>query len=703
MTIVIELPFSSADKSTVIWANEEDKIDFMKEPARAARCTLSFAAVELKDHLSKIIDAEIVFASQSNGNDMRIKLDIQDSSSKNGAFIIEPLANGLIITGLGRAGVLYGTYEFLRIQGWRWLMPGPEGDCQPDKISCLKMPASRKTFSPSFDLGRGFVFEGISKESASLWLWMARNRMNISGYRPATGPLCEKLGMSPAIGGHIFASILHPDRVLPSGKSIWEEHQEWYGLPLSGVREKATAQNTQFCVSQDNLVQFLGNELLLFLNGVWKNSDRVDVWGFDTWGATCNCDKCKSIGNSSDQTVYLLSKLRDIINRALKNGSMERDVRLVMCAYEGTATISAPEKPVPLNLIDAGDYITFYPIKRCYSHNFNDPSCSWNSYYNERLKSWFDIKPVMPVMMGEYYNVSKFEDLPLLFTKRITSDLPTYYKTGVRGITYMHLPLVNWGMRTLTQLLYAQLSWDVNSDVNAFLDEYFKLYYGPYSKDMRKVYELLEESWAYSSQWRAWGGDSVLSQLQAWDGRKPDKPLPCNDHVTYDKIVSSGRGSLSLMDKALGILNNIIKKEQVRAATDDNDTLELVMNPVMLRELEMKNCKLGKRLSEDRRLMIYGADTMRIMTELVAFYDALYRDEKDIYNKIWDDIELIADKMDSYYMPITYEALPGLDSRDALTRSQVGDCIRRCRKYILADTCVKIQDIAGDLQTIEEC
>ncbi|MEI6425704.1 MAG: hypothetical protein WCP55_26050, partial [Lentisphaerota bacterium] len=121
MTIVIELPFSGADKSTVIWANEEDKIDFMKEPARAARCTLSFAAVELKNHLSKIIDAEIVFASQSNGNDMRIKLDIQDSSSKNGAFIFEPLANGLIITGLGRAGVLYGTYEFLRIQGWRWL------------------------------------------------------------------------------------------------------------------------------------------------------------------------------------------------------------------------------------------------------------------------------------------------------------------------------------------------------------------------------------------------------------------------------------------------------------------------------------------------------------------------------------------------------------------------------------------------------
>ena len=621
------------------------------------------------------------FSSKAIDGDFRIKLSIRDFNCKAEEFTFEPESAGLRICGQGRTGVLYGAYEFLRLQGWRWLSPEPEGDCPPDKLQQLKLPTTAKTWAPSFSLGRGFVFEETAKESTGLCLWMARNRMNLSGCRYATGQLSEKLGMSPVAGGHIFASILDPDRILASGRTLWEEHPEWYGLPINGVREKDKWQETQFCISQNGLIQFLGNELLTFLNGRWKNAERIEIWGFDTWGAVCHCEKCQAIGNSADQAIYFLSQLRTIINRAMAAGTLDHEVRLGMCAYEGTATLAGPTKAAAENLLAAGDYLTFYPIRRCYAHDFNHPDCSRNRLYRNALQSWFAVPSRLPAMLGEYYNVSTFEDLPLLFTRRITTDLPAYHREGVRGITYMHLPLVNWGMRTLTQLLYAQLAWDVNTDTTAFLDEYFKLYYGAYASEMRKVYDQIEQSWSLVSQWRSHGA-SILTQLLSWDGRQPDHPLSPDHHFSAGTMAQSGRFSLELMTAALETINRIIGQEQVREATEDTMVTARARDPNLLPEWEMKHCRLEKRLSEDRRQLLYGIDVMTLMTDLVVLYDMLYHGERARADLIWTRLDRLATKMDSYYLPISYDRIGvGLVSKDALTRSQLRDCIRRCRKY----------------------
>ena len=51
------------------------------------------------------------------------------------------------------------------------------------------------------------------------------------------------LGMTFRVGGHMFRPLLLPDKPLSNGKTIWEAHPEWYGLPESGVREKARVLN----------------------------------------------------------------------------------------------------------------------------------------------------------------------------------------------------------------------------------------------------------------------------------------------------------------------------------------------------------------------------------------------------------------------------------------------------------------------------
>jgi len=679
--IAIVLPYPGAETQTPLWAFAENTIDFRAQPAEAARCTLAFAAVELKNYLQRTLESvSIAFTDQTSGGGLRIHLGVDDPGSKDGAFSLEAIPGGVSIRGAGRAGALYGAYEFLRLQGWHWFAPGVDGEIAPPKAAACRLPAGKISAQPSFPLGRGFVFECVSRESAQLLLWMARNRMNLSGFRPSTGPLGEKLCMSPAIGGHLFEPILQPDRLLPSGLTLWEERPEWFGLPESGVRRKELAHATQFCVSQESLMDFLAEELLGYLRGPWRRSDRVDVWGFDTWGGICRCPDCRRLGNGSDQSLHFVSRLRHRIDDARARGTLDHDVRLVLCAYEGTSTIAGPLHSVPENLLAAGDYVTFYPIKRCYAHDFTADRCATNRAYRGHLESWLAARGALPVMIGEYYNVSKYEDLPLLFTRRLAADLPAYHRMGARGMTYMHLPLVAWAMRTLTQALYAQLSWDATTDVAAFLEAYFRLWYGPHAAPMRKAYELLEEAWSHVGQWRNWGPASVLSQLQAWDGATPEQPLAGNDELAPGTLAAAGARSLGLMEEARGLMEEAARAERRRLARGPEAASAAALNPIEAREREMRRGQYERRLGEDRRLLRYGIEVMDLMAQAAAYHNGLASGDASAAESAWTRMEALEEQLDAYYLPIDYEQPgAGLVARDALTRSQLRDLMRRCR------------------------
>lgn len=686
MNTTIILPFADAESRTAIWADEEEKIDFRCEHDRAARCTTAFGAMELKRYLVRtvVFAISVSFCSRRPSKGFFIELRIRDHASKDERFSLIPCRRGIVISGYGRTGLLYGVYEFLRLQGWRWFAPDRTGEISPTPRKSLVLPKTRMEYKSSMRLGRGFDFEGASKESAELLLWMARNRLNIAGFRPATGALGEKLGMSLVSGGHVFESILNPDRVMASGKTLWEEHEDWFGLPADSNRKKETAIRTQFCVSQSDLIKFLGEELLDRVMGVWKAAERIYISGFDTWRGTCTCACCRKLGTGTDQMLFFVSSLRAFFDRARNRGRLDHNVRLVVCAYEGTCTILGPQKSFPKNMIDAGDYVVFYPINRCYAHDFCDDSCVDNISYKTAMRSWSARMPaIFPVMIGEYYNVSKFEDLPLLFTTRIANDLLGYYKLGARGMTYMHVPLVNWGMRTLTQLLYAQLTWDVDTDVSVFLKEYFDNWYGPHSRKMRQVYDLIEEAWHFIAQWRNWSIRSVLSQLLLWNGAKPQQPLSLNAHfITSAKAVKSGRRSIKLLKEALKIIDEAyVQNHRIAARKSAISNIKTVVNPAEADKIERKD-QYGMRLGEDRRLLIYGIDTMKIMTELVAYHDALYNEDSFSADLAWKRIEDSAKSLDSYFIPICFKvAGVGLESKDALTRSQVRELVQRCRTY----------------------
>ncbi|MBP1989936.1 DUF4838 domain-containing protein [Paenibacillus eucommiae] len=685
MSIQIVVPYSGAELFTELWSEEEREIDFDSDHGAAGRCTTAFAAMELKRHLSRSLPAiPVRFVEQRSGNGCYIALHIADSLRLDEAFTLERIGEGVVVTGVGRAGVLYGAYELLRLQGWRWYALGDAGAIMPQQGSFLILPEGKWERKASMDMGRGFDFEYVSMESETFFLWMARNRLNVTAYRSSTAAFCRKLGMIFKVGGHIFEAILDPDRLLSSGITVWEQHPHWYGLPENGIRIKEEALRIQFCVSQPDLIEFLGAELVRRLQRDWKEADRVDLWGFDTWGHSCMCTACQNLGSSADRLLHFVSGLRGIINHALALGDIGHPIRLIICGYEGTDTLDGPQYPVPDNVAEAGDLVVYYPINRCYEHDLDAGSCSANSRYHGALQSWCDLKSTLPVIMGEYYNVSKFEDLPLLFTSRMAHDIPAYWRMGVKGITYMHVPLVNWGMRTLTQLLYAQLSWDAETDTDRFLQEYFVNWYGPHAVTMSEAYESIEQAWGYIADWRSWKKDSVLSLLLAWDGAKPVQPLAVGDHFQHQaaNAVQAGRMSLDLLDQALQLILTALADDKAALASQALATWKVAINPVDARAQSLAELRFELRLGEDRRLLLYGIDTLKLQVEFVVYYDALYKGDESLVNVSWQRIEQTAERMDAYFLPIGYEQPgAGLESKAALTRSQLRELIRRCRTW----------------------
>lgn len=660
--IRIILPYHEASRYYRLWAHEEEKINFRKEPKLAARCTLSFAAEELEHYLTRL-GLEVEVSGQPKGQTILLDCALGEGEG----YSIQTRGDCIKIIGEGRRGVLYGVYELLEEQGIRWYSPWEE--FIPSKISKVTAPECKR-YIPSMSLGRGFDFEGPLKESEKLYLWMARNRLNLSACRPNTKQFQRKLGMSFKAGGHIFEHILAPDQATESGRCMLEEHPDWYGKRQEPVT-RHNALGVQFCMSNRELLQFLSEQLLYKMQTDWAEADRIDVWGFDTWGSNCQCENCRILGNGSDQTLHFLSYLRDQVNKAQQSGELDHPVQLVMCAYEGTATLQPPLHGVPENLQNSGDYVVYYPILRCYEHELYADDCCYNAYYHKTLEGWKDI----PLMAGEYYNVSKFEDLPLVFSDKIQKDLNYYFRQGVTGMTYMHLPMVEWGMRTLNQVLYAKLCWNSLADAKEIKERYFRDLYGPFAKTAAKAYELTEEAGKHCASWRAWGRRSILSHLLDWDGKPPKEGLYRDDHLN-GQAVMMGYCSVKLLKQALAMMRRIKREADLIFAKAVEPKCGIAVNPTDTRFKQQRNF-LSDRISQDIRGLQYGIDVFLLMTSFVEYYEAL--EQGNDTEKIWRCISRLCTKMTEYSYSIKYQhPQPELNCVDALERSGLKDLYYRC-------------------------
>jgi hypothetical protein len=263
------------------------------------------------------------------------------------------------------------------------------------------------------------------------------------------------------------------------------------------------------------------------------------------------------------------------------------------------------------------------------------------------MTDWGRITDRFPLTVMEYYNVSKFEDLPLQFSRTLGPDFAFYHRIGVKGVSYMALPMSLWGPRTLTQILYARLCWNSHAPVEEIRNEYLGRFYGPAAAPMHEFYDNLESAYANITAWRSWLHTSVNTNLLHWDGERPSKPLFRFKHLQPQGGECIGpQESLALLAKAGGALNLALKMD--------------VPLPVRL------------RLEEDARQFRYGDDSFRFYEAMARLYEADRMGDGAAVSAAWRDVQRFAESLRSYVVPFSWEDPgPGFAAKDALQRTQL--------------------------------
>jgi hypothetical protein len=671
LTIVI--PYAGADHLTPYWSTGEDRIDWRRPGMTADRCTTAFAATELRDHLVRTvpswefryldkIPAEgpvvVVGPAGAIGRDLGLAagVPLQDPQSYSIRTVSRDGRPILILAGGGREGALYAVYAYLAELGWRWYSPGKSGVVAPATLAEPKLDSWRLTSTPDFPVFRGFLAAAESLESNDMFLWMARNRVNSWAYRQRTYGLMKKLGFRFVTGGHIMEDILAPDAPQPNGRSLFEEHPDWFP-EVDGKRLRANAAKYQFCVSNAAATNYVANRVTELVGKDWKWTDFQNAWMLDTWAGWCQCSKCRALGNDADRYLYFLGRVRAAIDAAVKSGKLTRSPGLLLCAYEGTPALRGPDKAVPKSLSNGKDMALYAPINRCYAHTLDDPRCTeLNVPYARALESWGKVSGKFPLATVEYYNNSKVEDLPVLFTRTMGGDFAYYKRTGVTAITYMQVPVTLQGPRSLTQVLFARLAWDSHAPVERIKDEYFRLYYGAAAAPMKEFYSNLESAYTNLSAWRSWSRTSVLWKLLHWEASPPARPLFELRHLQLKGGELTGpEESIQFLDKAAAALHAALR----------------IKTPPEVRF----------RIEEDSRCFRYGDDSFRFLWAMAQIYQAERDNDSAAARRAWLEAERYAASLVSYYVPFNF-AYPemGVSAKDGLERTQLRPLFDRLRE-----------------------
>jgi hypothetical protein len=517
----------------------------------------------------------------------------------------------VLLAGADRVGTLYAAYAFLGQFGIRWFSPGLSGEVVPslpevvshmDNFSDAPKFAVRGYWAEFFNSENEFVRPVGRKGTIDFFNWMARNRMNLwsSGELNVAAGEMKKRGLHLSAGGHTFYTLIDPGSPYPYKHSRFaggtsttpdpyplspdfkgdvngdgvlsysEAHPEWYGLGPDGVRHFTTDPfGYDFCTSNTAMqAEFLKNLITKLSTGDWKYADYLDWWPEDAdhW---CVCDNCKALGTPTDRNLIMTHLIREALKQALADGRLHRDVRVKFLIYSSAGVIAPPTRPLPKGFDYDGIMGTYFPIYRCYVHTIDDPACTeFNHPYYDYLKAW-EASPYYKgkFMIGEYYNISYFRDLPILFTKSMEHDIRFYYDGGARAMHYMHVPMGNWGPRTITNYQFARMLWDPATDIPSMKEEYFRLRYEDAAGVMGDFYASLERALINVPEYLATPGEdeNLGGRLRAFADGKPlhlfpykhlrlsgEHPAP-DDGPSIEDTLKELDTTERLMNHALGI------------------------------------------------------------------------------------------------------------------------------------------------------
>jgi hypothetical protein len=579
------------------------------DPADDTVCTECFAATELQHYLRSMSgrardfaivgdaavpagDVLLVGGPASNAatrqlaTRLRINAKELELPGPEAYRIVSTTLDGrriTVVAGGGRVGTLYGSYDLLYRLGCRWFAPGSLHEEIPHQD---QIPNLDVTERPAFIM-RGFL-AWEDRGNRDFFLWMARNRLNEWCVEQSDHPLLHKLGIRMVGGLHdALERFLNPALPYPyqhprfqgggstpadpypasdafqgdanrDGKlSYFEAHPEWFpmvrGRRVPGIQGWG---GTNYCTSNPHATgEFMKNFVRAIVDGPYRDAEVIRFWTLD--GARwCECPECKALGTPTDRNLLLVYRLDREIKKARADGRIRRPILLRFLAYADV--LQPPTRPLPADFDYTTCWATYYPICRCYVHDFDNPACPVNARYVAQLRGWSGDPARLfrgQLQIGEYYNVSGYKSLPVNFSRTMAHDIPYYFKAGARQLEYMHVTTGRWGTMALTNCQMARQLWDVDTDCRDLWADYFSKRYGRAAESMRRFYDCLEKMLADVTEIK-YGLARRLNQgaadlFPSSHLRYERTPGVTCDRAAWIEIVQQSRTGRALLDKLL--------------------------------------------------------------------------------------------------------------------------------------------------------
>jgi hypothetical protein len=374
----------------------------------------------------------------------------------------------LEIWGLDERGSFNAVCGYLRKLGAHWYLPGELGEVLPE-METIPLPEIDETVIPDFAL-RQFCF-----------------RFGNCGYDTAMWAM--RLGIRNDSRIH----LAHGMAGMTNNEKVFVTHPEWFAL-YGGKRDFERGNSKcQLCYSQEGLFQ----ETVRYARAMLDNYDFecVSVMPPDGYTAICQCDKCKGKDSPERHGRGLLSNhIWGFANRVAKEiAKSHPDAKILNGAY-GVYTLP-PEnidklEPNVLVCIVGGRR----PINKAGAKG--EGECA-----PEALRASWAKKTDNPIIFFENYPFTgRGWYLPSFASQSIADSV-----NATKGISKgediwltagRDFDTAGIGLNHFLVYFTARMYWGgKDTDGEAMLREYCRLFYGPAEKEMHAFFTYCEENW----------------------------------------------------------------------------------------------------------------------------------------------------------------------------------------------------------------
>ena len=477
---------------------------------------VQLAAEEMTNFLSRVLGKPVPIVRRINPAKATIVLGTNAWSAAAGVDISKLRVDGYLMKTAGNAlyiagkdsnnsigycrgnvhfdrGTLMGAYAFLeKHAGCRFYFPGELGEIVPRRDS-VSVPSDLDVADAPAMAERKYSYHSAGAwfdESCDAKAASRLKSLNVLRLRLASRNYISSHGLRFFRYGHRFK----------------ETHPEYFMLQKDGTRylydteKEPYYKNCKLCFSNPELREIIYQDIKAYITGQPPQSRGLERWGRSMWDRKyvgvqpedgwnpCQCEKCKAayrsdLGKSfASDLIWGLDK--ELAERLTADGL---DAVLLCSSY--SAWTEPPDFDLPPNLMvcvcTTGPWAARKPDKLKqnlamlgkWTNKLGHGVLNW-TYPGKYMTLKIPIVPqITPRAWGAYYKIA------------------APYISGEAAGSYANICTDRFLYDALNFYVYSRVVWNPAVDVDAILDEHYRLMYGAAAKDIQEMFETFEDIW----------------------------------------------------------------------------------------------------------------------------------------------------------------------------------------------------------------